>query len=401
MSRLRISFLRLFWSFKREWRHHRGNFLLLLLLSIFFAFLFSRAVPSSKQAVGVVEDELKYRISLVTEENNMVLSLVKAELAQLPILDVVYQESAEVASKRLEEGETLLMIEFPDQFFYNFSSGIPTDTVLVHFQKRMPEEARRLAAMINNWLRALNRMRGDIYAWEALNDQYLGGDDQAFVRMTQYALEGSGYFTQRFTNVKLEESTPFMNFSYYLASLILLFSLLPSLLFFEERGREIASSRQMSMDRLEVNGYQFFVQVFLYFLLFLASTMPLILLSSKIIGRTDVLNLCFAPVIFFLTSILLMMALGTVSWGEGSRTAVAWLSLVYVMFFAGAIYPLELFPKSIQTWAQYSPMRPAFSFFLKQLAAKEQMIELKLTVLWPILPAFASAVFAEWRRRAR
>lgn len=389
---------------RREWRHQRYKFLVLTLAAVIFAAVLAYAGGSSLQVENSQDlpDFLKYKISLVSsEKDSIVIRVLQSQLAEMPFLSEVYVEEEKEAASRLENGETLLCIRFPDGFISAFQEGRETDPLHFSFNPAMPVEAVRLQAILKNWLRALNLVRQDIFIWQSLYEGYTGDNSGSYLQMTYHAMQSVGTFGQRYRYVQLEERNHFVGQGYFLAGTLLLFSLIPSLIFFDSRGRELDSVFQDRLIQLGASGSQYLSKLFMSFFLWAGMALPILYLSRLFVPKVNMGILTLYSAMIWLISFVLASAAAYISFTPSMRTAFSWLALLLALFFAGSIYPLELFPSAIRKIASFTPFHGLFVAILKELSdmGTAWFSRENLYLLWPLIPAIILLLLAKnkWR----
>lgn len=405
MESPRFSALTVFaFCLRREWHHQRCKFLILTLAAVLFVAVLMYAGGSTLQIQTAEElpEYLKYKVSLVSEEaDSIVIRVLRSQLAEMPFLSEVYVEDQEQARKRLAEGETLLCIRFPRGFIQAFQEGREAEPLHIVFNPAMPAEAARLQAILKNWLRALNLVRSDIYIWQELYEGYTGDRNGSYMHMTFQAMQSVGTFGQRYSFVELEERNHFVGQGFLIAGLVLLFSLLPALIFFDSRGRELDSVFQDRIDQVGASSIHFIAKLCMSFLLWAGLCLPLLYLARFLVRQVNLSVLTFDSFAIWLISLLLASAAACLDFSPATRAAVSWLALLLFLFFAGSIYPLELFPEGLRQAAVFSPFHALFESILAELSGEKATLlsGKQLIVLWPLLPAFLLHILAVNRRR--
>lgn len=403
---------------KRDARHHLKRMISLftasaLLLGGLYYFLMQEK-PSADQASGgesasiqsksdAVPAFLRYKISLTAEGSPLLIGLIKAQLQNFALISEVYLDDEETGEKRLEDGQTLLHVILPPDFLERVSTGEVKDPIIVKLSTRMPEEAMRVAPVLKNMVRTLSLMHASAFAWQALYAEYTGDEDGSWNKLTRLVLGEIDLLGNRRQFIRIEEVNPFVGMGFYLSAMVMLFSLIPALLLLDIRGRERSSPFGLRLEQAGADKAALFSHLILSLLFWLMLILPAGVVLALLLGLKKASYMLGLGLGCTLLASLFSAALAHLDIKAGSRCALGWLLMLLALFFAGAVYPTELFPRALRTAADWSPFRGFFAVMLKLAAAPAGQIQ---PALWPwaslLLPyAAALIILGMLERRSR
>ncbi len=377
-----------------------------LFLSALTSVLLSQDKPSEEQesaSAGGLPDFLRYRVSLITQEDNPLLVLVlKKQLEDFAFIDEVYLEDEMTAEKRLAEGETLMLMKLPEGFLSKVGTSMTDEAVFVRLSEEMPEESLRLRPLLLNTARMLSHLQAAALSWQELYTQYTGDEKNSWPKLTELVFRELNLFSMRHGMIRSEEMNPYIGPVYYLASLLLLLCLIPGMLLLDIRGRVIHSSMGQRQAHLGAAvpvllSHSVLALLFAFFLL-----LPFAWLCLSLDGRAQLVTLALLSFCLLLTSFLYAAAAALLPLRPGSRAAFSWLGLLLLLFFSGALYPLELFPKNLSRLLSLSPLAPAMEnslLFFSGLIYRQSVSLNWLRLISPALLPLAILVWGEKKRR--
>lgn len=377
-----------------------------LFLSALTSVLLSQDKPPEEQESASIEglpDFLRYRVSLITQEENPLLVLVlKKQLEDFAFIDEVYLEDELTAERRLAEGETLMLMKLPRGFLSKVGTSMTDEAVTVRLSEEMPEESLRLRPLLLNTARMLSHLQAAALSWQELYTQYTGDEKNSWPKLTELVFRELNIFSLRHGMIRSEEMNPYIGPVYYLSSLLLLLCLIPGMLLLDIRGRVIHSSMGLRQEQLGAAipvllSHCVLALLYAFFLL-----LPFAWLCLRLDGRAKMMTLTLLSFCLLLTSFLYAAAAALLPLRPGSRAALSWLGLLLLLFFSGALYPLELFPKNLSRLLSLSPLAPAMEnslLFFSGLIYRQNVSLDWLRLISPALLPLALLIWGEKKRR--
>ena len=352
---------------------------------------------------GGLPDFLRYRVSLITDEDNPLLVLMlKKQLQDFAFIDEVYLEDEMTAEKRLAEGETLMLMKLPRGFLSKVGTSMTDEAVSVRLSEEMPEESLRLRPLLLNTARMLSHLQAAALSWQELYTQYTGDEKNSWPKLTELVFRELNLFSMRHGNIRSEEMNPYIGPVYYLASLLLLLCLIPGMLLLDIRGRMIHSSVGLRQQHVGAAVPALFSHSVLALLYAFFLLLPFAWLCLRFDGRAQLMTLALLTFCMLLTSFLYAAAAALLPLRPSSRAAFSWLGLLLLLFFSGALYPLELFPKGLARLFSLSPLAPAMEnslLFFSGLIYQQSVSLNWLSLISPALLPLAILIWGEKKRR--
>ena len=376
-----------------------------LFLSALASVVLTHDKPSEEKKeahAGGMPDFLRYRVSLITDEDNPLLVLMlKKQLQDFAFIDEVYLEDELTAERRLAEGETLMLMKLPRGFLSKAGMSMTDEAVFVRLSEEMPEESQRLRPLLLNTARMLSHLQAAALSWQELYTQYTGDEKNSWPKLTELVFRELNLFGMRHGNIRSEEMNPYIGPAYYLASLLLLLCFIPGMLLLDIRGGVIHSSVGLRQQHVgaavpALFSHSVLALLFAFFLL-----LPFVWLCQRLDGANQLVTLALLSLCILLTSILYAAAAALIPLRASSRAAFSWLGLLLLLFFSGALYPLELFPKGLARLLSFSPFAPAMENSLLFFSGLFHRQNVSLNWLRLISPAILPSGILIWGEKKR
>lgn len=383
-------------SFRLAWSpSSRPVILCLIVFSLLLPLITAFFVPKP------VESLPSASISLVSDEtDNDLLDTLQSEFQKIDLVDTVYIDSLQDAAARLENGETLLYMDFPDGFFVDSITAMKREPVEIVLNEDMPVEGEYFARMADEITVTLVELESAYFAYADLLRPFFATPEalQNHLDLTLFA-----FLMRLLTRNRLVTSLDAPQFdivAFVAASLLVVLVLFAGLLplFFTSRDDKLGVSARFLASGF--SDWQIQAARLLSGLPFVLLVMvPLFVVAVTVYGFALTWPTVLAALLLYTVQALLSMLAARIGTRSVAPVLLAFGLMFVHMLFGGVIYPEELLPRAVVSFGQYLPAaaahRVAFTTFAEYQAG------VTLTPLLYAVPVLALLLVITGPRRRR
>ncbi|MDD7401119.1 MAG: ABC transporter permease [Eubacteriales bacterium] len=361
-----MSFLRLIAA---EWRlvmaPSSRQFVLLLLIFALVLPLSALFLNQDTQASLLQAD-----MSLVTEESHPLLDYTVEELQNHPLVGKVYVDDPATAEEHLREGEVVILVKFPPNFFATVGNIAKREQVQIVLSPYLKVESEIMARFFDAVSKTITRNSASYYAYYNLAEPFFLSPTLLSAHFTQRTMQ---MVSRIFEGTEEDTHTDHPRFNmeaHIIASFFVILAtfaaFLPLIFTIRDEDNGLcARFLSLGISRAEL------------LLAHLICGLPFLILSSipvaAVAGRVFVFSL---PPELFLVILLLYLGTGALLltlhslWprlGKGSLYVGYWL-IFALLLLGGVIYPNDLLPRGVRIVAQAVLTAPAHSSLFMHFA---------------------------------
>lgn len=333
---------------------------LFLMLVILLA-VFSKSLVS-------YDDEGKARlyeplnISFVDNDDSIISDVIETQFADLQAIGKVHMDTMDRAQERLANNEILLILEMPEDFYEQTTSGESREKVRIWLNEQMPAESNLFARLLNHAVDSFTSVQASLYAYQEELSLIID-DEEVFENYSRNAAwEVAARMISRNELLTVEKEARMRQFWFVVASLSSLFAMLPALLVLMLAQNEIKSGQHRRLLAANVAWWKIHLAKVLIGLLWLVTGLiPVFLALSATLPQLRWYQLFIAIIPLYLSVSFLSLALTFQSNNSEATMLTCWMMILSFLLMGGGIYPTQLLPSWIRAIQRTSPAYYSFT----------------------------------------
>ena len=324
---------------------------LMLLITIFLA----AGIQGSDESINIYDP---VKLSVVDNDDSILSHSLISQFEAVEFVGSVYVDSLEMAQRRLDRDEVLLILVIPDQFYEQTVNGLLRDPLTVVLNDRMPAESTVFVRLLNNTKTSIEAMQASLFAGQDLI-RPLYENEQDYLDKREFAMIDMAFrLLGRRTVVDVDNSGKLSTVSFIISALSSLLAMITAL----QALLQVSQERLRGMhERLLLGNVPWHQPVLgkqLVGLLWLAAGFaPLLALLAGFYPGIPIIRLALPLILLFWITAMLCQALGYLAKPAETTLLGAWLGILAILLLGGAIYPYQLLPGFLQQIAVISPVR--------------------------------------------
>ena len=183
-------------------------------------------------------------VSLVDNDDSIISDVIETQLADLEAIGKVHLDTMERAQERLSANEILLILEMPEYFYEQTSSGESREKVRIWLNEQMPAESNLFARLLNHAVDSFTSVQASLYAYQEELLLVVDNDEDLDNYSRVAAWEVAARLISRNDLLIVEQEARMRQFWFVVASLSSLFAMLPALLVLMLAHNEIKRDRK-------------------------------------------------------------------------------------------------------------------------------------------------------------
>ncbi len=332
-------------------RHTAVFVALMLLVTIFLV----ANIQGSQDQINIYDP---VELSVVDNDDSYLSHSLISQFEAVEFVGTVHVDSMDMASRRLDRDEVLLILVIPDQFYEQTVNGLMRDALTVHLNDRMPAESTVFVRLLNNTKTSIEAMQASLFAGQDLIRPLYDNEADYLAKREFAMIDMSFRLLGRRTVVDVDTSGKLNTVSFIISSLTSLLAMLTAL----QALLQVSQERRLGMhQRLLVGNVPWYQPILgkqLVGLLWLVTGFaPLLALLASFYPELPIVRLALPLMLLFWITAMLCQAVGYLAKPAETTLLGAWLGMLALMLLGGAIYPYQLLPAFLQRIAVISPVR--------------------------------------------
>lgn len=362
---------------------------------------------TSFQVQEVFMDNLTYSLSIVDHGQDREISkMIRDELARIPLVAEVYQDSPDQAQARLDQGQVLFVFEIPDGFIEEFQRGRFTGKIKLAFNPDLPVEAQEIAGPLPAIFRSISLMEHSALVYQEMYTELGGREELSWLSLTGLTLELISKYGQRHLQISGENLSPQQILAKPLAGLLVLLAVLPGIFIGQDQVKLLNEGLRAKLVQQGRYGSRVLAKILVFLLQAFTLLAPFIfgLYYLDFINLDQSLASLGLLGLIALSSLLIALSLANFSGQAKGLLLLSWPTVIILLFLAGVISPWDLFPLGLKKVAELSPWlgpHQALVMVLSQSPVKSDLISLRpsyasLLALLSVVPIYL--ISEKWRQ---
>lgn len=301
-------------------------------------------------------------VSLVDNDDSIISDVIETQLADLEAIGKVHLDTLERAKERLSANEILLILEMPEYFYEQTSSGESREKVRIWLNEQMPAESNLFARLLNHAVDSFTSVQASLYAYQEELLLVVDNDEDLDNYSRVAAWEVAARLISRNDLLIVEQEARMRQFWFVVASLSSLFAMLPALLVLMLAQNEIKSGQHRRLLAANVSWWKIHLSKVIIGLLWLVTGLiPVYLALSQTLPQLLWHQLFIAIIPLYLSVAFISLALAFQSNNSEATMLTCWMMILSFLLVGGGIYPSQLLPHWIRVIQRISPAYYSFS----------------------------------------
>lgn len=310
-------------------------------------------------------------VSFVDLDQSIISYTLYDQFSNLDAVKTIHSDTLEVAQKRLERGEVLMIMIFPEDFYLDTVRGVDRGNVTVYLNEQMPTEATFFVRLLEDVADSVIHLEAALHAYADLVEP-LHDDAHLASRHVEAATVDMAFrLVGRRSILEIDPDQEFVTVRHVISSIATLLAMLTSLLLISQVLQERQSGLHERLLIANVRPWRMVVakQILLWFWLFIGF-IPLLAFLSVFKPHARLLPMVVGLFLLSLTCSAWLMALAYRVTMRQTTLLVGWIIILVLALAGGAIYPFTLLPRWLQTISVLSPARFGYRIVFDELAGQ-------------------------------